>query len=184
MKVDSPCPSRGPYEEPVRPEDLGNRTSSHNDAKSRGPIPPSPLPRSRESMNAGPATLIASTIVEKRHRRSRDPSPRHRHESRQMGNQPSLASLSMTQTGPPQDMQSAEDHRHRGRRDRDREVCVPSVLIKPVGVILVCLPFQDYSPTLPRHPSNPVAVRSRSTGRYDVPDGGTKRELRMLTAFH
>jgi hypothetical protein len=129
MKVDPPYPSRGPYEEAVRPQDLGNRTSSHNDAKSRGPIPPSPLPRSRESMNAVPATPIASTIVEKRHRRSRDRSPRHHHESRQMSNQPSLASLSTTQTGPPQDMLSVEDHRHRGHGDRDREVCVPSVLI-------------------------------------------------------
>jgi hypothetical protein len=130
MKVDSPYPSRGPYEEPVRPQDLGNRTSSHNDAIRRGPIPPSPLPRSRENMNAVPATpiVLTSTIVEKPYRRSRDRSPRRHRESRQMSNQPSLASLSTTQTGPPQDMQLVEDYRHRGRRiDRDRKVCVPSV---------------------------------------------------------
>lgn len=35
--------------------------------------------------------------------------------------------------------------------------------------------IQDRSPTLMRHPSNPVPVRSRSRGRYDVPDGGMKR---------
>ena len=143
MKVDSPYPSRGPYEEPVRPQDLSNRTSSHNDAISRGRILPPSLPRSRESMNASPVTpiVVVSTIVEKRHRRSRDRSPRHHHESRQMSNQPSLASLSTTQTGPPQDMQLVEDHRHRGRRiDRDREVCVPSVLVKPVSLILLCSP--------------------------------------------
>jgi len=136
MKVDSPYPSRGPYEEPVRPQDLGSRTSSHNDAISRGPIPPSSPPRSRESMNAVPATTIvlASTIVEKPHRRSRDRSPRRHHESRYMSNQHST-----TQTGPLQDLRLVEDHRHRGRRiDRDREVCVPSVLVKPVGLILLC----------------------------------------------
>jgi hypothetical protein len=43
MKVDSPYPSRGPYED-VRPQNLANRTSSHNDPTSRGPIPPSPSP--------------------------------------------------------------------------------------------------------------------------------------------
>jgi hypothetical protein len=138
MKVDSSYPSRGPYEEPVRPQDLANRTSLHNDAISRGPIPPSPLPRSRESMNAVPATpiVLASTIVEIPHRRSRDRSPRHHHGSRQMSNQPSLAPLSTTQTRPTQDMQLVEDRRHRGRRiDRDREVCVSLVLVKPVGLI-------------------------------------------------
>jgi hypothetical protein len=166
MKVDSPYPSRGPYEEPVRPQDLANRTSSHNDTISRGPIPPSSLPRSRENMNAVPATpiVLTSTIVEKPYRRSRDRSPRRHRESRQMSNQPSLASLSTTQTGPPQDTQLVEDHRHRGRRiNRDRE---------------------DHSPTQPRHPSNSMAVRSRSIGRHDVPDGGTKRVLQMLTAFY
>ena len=83
IKVDSPYPSRGPYEEPMRPQDLANRTSSHNDAISRGPIPPSSLPRLRESMNAAPATstVLVSTIVEKPHRRSRDRSPRHHRES-------------------------------------------------------------------------------------------------------
>jgi hypothetical protein len=144
MKVDLPYPSRDPYEEPVRPQDLGNRTSSHNDAIRRGPIPPSPLPRSRESMNPVPATpiVLASTIVEKPHQRSRDRSPRHHHESRYMSNQHSLTSLSTTQTGPPQDIQLAEDHRHRGRRiHRDREVCVPSVLVNPVGLTLLCSPL-------------------------------------------
>lgn len=156
MKVDSPYPSRGPYEEPVRHQDSTNRTSLHNDAISRGHIPPSPLPRSRETMNAVPATpiVLASTIAEKPHRRSRDRSPRHHHEPRQMSNQPSSTSLSTTQTRPPQDMQLVEDRRRRGRRiDSDRE---------------------DHSPTLARHPSSPVAVRSRSTGRYDVPDGGPR----------
>ncbi len=128
MKVDSSYTSRDPYEEPVRPQDLVNRTSSHNDAMSRGPIPPAPHLRSRESMNAVPATPIvpASTTVEETHRRSRDRSPRHHHESRQMSKQPSLAllSLSTTQSGPPQDMQVVEGHRNRGRRiNRDREVC-------------------------------------------------------------
>lgn len=131
MKVDSHHPSRDPYEEHVRPQELANRTSSHNDAISRGPIPLSPLARSRESINAVSATVmvLASTIVEKPHRRSRDRSPRRHHESR---NKPSLAPLSATQTGPPQ---LAEDQRHRGRRiDRDREVCVPSVLVKTVDL--------------------------------------------------
>jgi len=149
MKVDSPYPSRGPYEEPVRPQGLANRTSSHNDAKSRGAIPPSPPPRSRESMNPIPAMPIvaASTVVEKSHRRSRDRSPRRNRESRQMSNRPSLASLSTTQAGPPQDMQSVEDHRHRGRRaDRDREVCIPSVLVKPVGYPTL---FSSFRTTLP-----------------------------------
>lgn len=136
MKVDSPYPSRGPYEEPVRPQGLANRTSSHNDAMSRGPMPPSPPPRSRESMNAVPTMPIvaASTVVEKSHRRSRDRSPRRNRESRQMSNRPSLASLSTTQTGPPQNMQLVEDHRHRERRaDRDGEVSIPSVLVKSVS---------------------------------------------------
>jgi hypothetical protein len=128
MKVDSPYLSRGRYEDRVRSQDLASRTSSHNDAISRGPIPPSPLPRSRESMNAVPPTsvVIVPTIVEKPLRRSRDRSPRRHHESRQMSNQPSIAPLSTTQTGT-QDMQLVEDHRHRGRRiDRDREVCIIS----------------------------------------------------------
>ena len=143
LKVDSPYPSRGPYEEPLRPQDLANRTSSHTDAISRGPIPPVPLTRSRESMNAVSAMCkVASTIVEKPHRRSRDRSPRHHHESRLMSKQPSLASLSTTPTGPPQDVQLADDRRHRGRRiDRDREVCVPSILLRPVGLILLCYPL-------------------------------------------
>ena len=143
MKIDSPYPSRGPYGEHARPQDLAHRTSSHNDAISREPIPPPPLPRSRESINAAPATpiVLTSTIMEKPHRRSRDRSPRHHHESRQMNSKPSLASLSTTQTGAPQDMQLAEDHRHRGRRiDRDREVRISSVLVKPVGLILFCFP--------------------------------------------
>jgi hypothetical protein len=149
MKVDSPYPSRGPYEEQVRPQDLANRTSSHNDAISRGPIPPSPLPRSRESINAVPTpTVFASTIVEKPHRRSRDRSPRRHQESRQISNKPSLVSLSTTQTGPPQDMQLSEDHRHRGRRiDRDREVCVPSALVKPGGLNLLFSPSGPLSHT-------------------------------------
>jgi hypothetical protein len=133
MKVDSPYPSRGPYGEHVRPHELANRTSSHNDAISRGPNPPS---RSRESINPVPSTpiIFTSTIVDKPHRRSRDRSPRHHHESRQTSNKPSSASLSTTQTGPPQDIQLAEDHRYRGRRiERDREVCVSPVLVKPVG---------------------------------------------------
>ena len=158
MKVDSPYPSRSPYEEHVRPQDSANRTSSHNDAISRVPVPLSPLPRSRESINAVPATMVlASTIVEKPHRRSRDRSLRRLHESRQISNKPSLASLSTTQTGPPQDMQLAEDHRHRGRRvDRDREVCVPSVLVKPVGLIPVCSPVSgplSHSAETPVKPS-------------------------------
>jgi hypothetical protein len=178
MEVDSSYPSRGPYEEPVRLQDVGNRTSSHNDAISRGPIPPALLPRSRDSVNAVSATSVvsASTIVAKTHRRSRDRSPQHHHESRQMSKLPSSASLSLstTQSGSPQDVQSVENYRHRGRRiDRDREVYVPSVLVKPVGLTLLFLLFQDNSPTLPRHSSNQVPVRSRSTGRYDVPDGGT-----------
>jgi hypothetical protein len=152
MRVDSPYPSRGPYEEHVRPQDLTSRTSSHNDAASRGPIPPSPLLRSRESINAVPAApmVLTSTIVEKSHRRSRDRSPRRHHESRQISNKPSLALLSTTQTGPSQDMQLAEDHRHRGRRiDRDREVCVcvPSASVKPVRLNLLFSPSGPLSRT-------------------------------------
>jgi hypothetical protein len=127
MKVDSSYPPRGPFEETVRPHDLANRTSAHNDATSRGPIPLNSHPRPRESMNAVPAsvTVPAPMIVEKGHRRSRDRSPRH-HESRQISKQPSSVSLHTMQSGPPQDMQFVEDHRHRGRRiDRDREVGVP-----------------------------------------------------------
>ena len=152
MKVDSPYSSRGQYEEPGRPQDKVNRTSSHNDAVTRGPIPPAPLPRSREGMNAVPATPIvpASTIVEnveKPHRRSRDRSPRHHHEPRQIS-KPSLAPISTTQTGPPQDRQLVEDHRHRGRRiDRGREVCIPSVLIRAVDLILFCSPLGQFSHT-------------------------------------
>ena len=178
MEVDSPYPSRGPYEKPVRLQDVASRTSSHNDTTSRGPVPPTLLPRSRDGMNAVSATSVvpASPIVEKTHRRSRDRSPQHHNESRQMSKLPSLVSLplSTTQSGSPQDVQSVENYRHRGRRiNRDREVYVPSVLVKPVGLTLLFLLFQDSSPTLPRHSSNPVPVRSRSTGRYDVPDGGT-----------
>jgi hypothetical protein len=127
MKVDSSYPPRGPYED-MRPQDLPNRTSAHNDAISRGAIPLNSHPRPRESMNAVPATptVPAPMIVEKTHRRSRDRSPRHYHESRQISKQPSSASLPTMQSGPPQDMQLVEDHRHRGRRiDRDREVGMP-----------------------------------------------------------
>ena len=118
MNVDSPYPPRGPYEEPVR--DLSNRTSSHNDAISRGPIPPAPHPRPRENTNTVPATpTVTASVIEKSHRRSRDRSPRQ-HEPRQMNKQPSSASLPSIQSGPPQDK---HDYRHRGRRiDRDVEV--------------------------------------------------------------
>ena len=159
MKVDSPYSSREQYEVPGRPQDLVNRTSSHNDSITRGPIPPASLPRSRESMNAIPASPItpASTIVEKPHRHSRDRSPRHHHDTRQISKQPSLAPISTTQTGPPQDRQLVEDHRHRGRRiDRDREVCAPSVLIRPVGLIPFCSPLSgpfSHSAETPAKPS-------------------------------
>lgn len=126
MKVDSSYPPRGSFEEPMRSHDLANRTSAHNDATSHGPIPLNSHPRPRESMNAVPAspTVPAPMIAEKAHRHSRDRSPRH-HESRQISKQPSSASLHTMQSGPPQDMQFVEDHRHRGRRiDRDREVGV------------------------------------------------------------
>ena len=168
MKVDSAYPSRSSYEEHVRHQDLVNRTSSHNDAISRGPIPPSPPPRSRESINAVPASpiVLTSPIVEKPHRRSRDRSPRHHHESRQMSNKTSLASLSTTQTGPPQDMQLAEDHRHRGRRiDRDREVCVPSVLVLPIGLISLCSPI---SGPLSHTAETPVKPIGRKISIYRV----------------
>jgi hypothetical protein len=132
-KVDSPYQPRAPYEEPVRPQDMANRTSSQNDAKSRGPISPVSHLRPRESLNAVLVTpaVSASMVVEKAHGRSRDRSPRHHHESRQTNKQSSSASLPIPamQSGPPQDMQLVEDHRHRGRRiERDREVstlCVP-----------------------------------------------------------
>ena len=137
MNVDSPYPPRGPYEEPVR--DLGNRTSSHNDAINRGPISSAPHHRPRENTNAVPATpTVPASVIEKSHRRSRDRSPRHRDEPRQMSKQPSSASLPSIQSGPSQDKQYVDDYRHRGRRiDRDREVSLSCVLVKPDGLTVL-----------------------------------------------
>ena len=126
MKADPPYQPRVIYEEPVRSQDVANRTSSHNDAMGREPIPPTshPHPRRRESVSKVPADPMLSppVILDNARGRSRDRSPRirHHHEPRRTSTQPSSAVM---QPGPPQDMQFVEDHRHRERRiDREREV--------------------------------------------------------------
>ncbi|KAH9959452.1 hypothetical protein BC827DRAFT_505536 [Russula dissimulans] len=155
--ADPPYPPRGRYEEPVRLQNMANRTSLHHDTISRGPIPPTPHSRSRESMNTVPTSPMASSpmLVENFHGRSRDRSPRPHHEPRQMGSQPLSASSPTMQ--PPPDLQFIEAHRHYERRiDRDREGDTPILL---------------------RNVSNSVPSRSRSTGRYDGPEGD-QRPLR------
>ena len=115
MKGDPPYPPRVIYEEPVRSQDMANRTSSHNDAMSREPIPPTSHHRRRESVSKVPAVSMLSTpvILENTRGRSRDRSPRTRHE-------PQRTSM---QSGAPQDMHLVEDHRRREHRiDREREV--------------------------------------------------------------
>ena len=124
MKADPPYQPRVIYEEPVRSQDVPNRTSSHNDAMSRERISPTSHPRRRESVSKVPADsmLSAPVILDNARGRSRDRSPRthHHHEPRRTNTQPSSAVM---QPGPPQDMQFVEDHRHRERRiDREREV--------------------------------------------------------------
>ncbi|KAI0294850.1 hypothetical protein B0F90DRAFT_1754609 [Multifurca ochricompacta] len=153
MDVDPPYRPRAPlYEEPVRPRDLVNRTSSYHDT-SRDTIPSTSRPRRQESRHAAPTIAIASAPVDLgNHRaRSRDGSPRHHHEPRLTNTIPSSTSMSTMLSGPSQDIQFVEDHRHRGRHiDRDRE---------------------GRSPTLPRNQTNVAAPRSRSAGRYDEPGG-------------
>jgi hypothetical protein len=128
MDVDPPYPPRSPYEESARPRELPTRTSSHNDAISRGHIPPMPRSRRRGSLNAVPAPRASAPVVAESVRgRSRDGSPQPHHEPRQAILLSSSAPLSTLPPGPPQDMPSAEDHRYRGRRfdhnkDHDREV--------------------------------------------------------------
>ena len=115
MKGDPPYPPRVIYEEPVRSQDMANRTSSHN-AMSREPIPPTSHHRRRESVSKAPAASMLSTpvILENVRGRSRDRSPRTRHEPQR---------TSMLSTPQDMDMQFVEDHRHRERRiDREREV--------------------------------------------------------------
>ncbi|KAI0253360.1 hypothetical protein BJV78DRAFT_205476 [Lactifluus subvellereus] len=124
----------------------------------RGTITPTPRSRRRESLNAVPATPIASApvVVESVRRRSHDGSPQPRHEPRQANVLPTIAPLPKLQPGPPQDLLSAEDNRYRGRRfdhDQDYE-------------------REGLSPTLSRNPPNAVAPRPQSIGRYDEPEGG------------
>jgi len=122
MKADPPYPPRVSFEEPVRSQDMANRTSSHNDAMSREPVPPTSHPRRRETVSKVPM-ISAPVILENARGRSRDRSPpRTHHEPRRTSMQPSSAVM---QSGPPQDMQFVEDHRHRERRiDREREVSI------------------------------------------------------------
>ncbi|KAH8992631.1 hypothetical protein EDB92DRAFT_535983 [Lactarius akahatsu] len=155
MDVDPPYSSRASrYEEPAHPRDSGNRPSSHIDAMIRDTIPPTSLPRRRDSFNARPTTPVisASIITEKIRRRSRDVSPRSYHEPRQTSGLTSTAPLAPTSPGLPRDTQFVDDYRHHERRiDRDRE---------------------GHSPTLPRKSSNAsLAPRSQLSGRYDESGG-------------
>ena len=125
IKADPPYQPRVIYEEPVRSQDVANRTS-YNDAMGREPIPPTSHshPRRRESVSKLPVDPMLSppVILDNARGRSRDRSPpiRHHHEPRRTSMQPSSAVM---QPGPPQDMQFVEDHRHRERHiDREREV--------------------------------------------------------------
>jgi hypothetical protein len=130
MDVDPPYPSRSPYDESVHPRELPNRTSSHNDAISRGHIPPTSHSRRREGLNAVlvPPRASAPVVAESVRARSRDGSPQPQYEPRQASTLPSSAPLPTLPPGKSQDIPSAEDHRHRGRRfdnkDHDREVGV------------------------------------------------------------
>jgi hypothetical protein len=125
IPADPPYPPRGIYEEPVRSQEVANRASLHNDAMCRGPIPPAPRPRRRGSVSTVPAALMvpAPTMAESPRGRSHDRSPRNHHETQQTSTQPSSTSLPTIQSGPPKDMQPAEDRRRRERRtDRARGV--------------------------------------------------------------
>ncbi|KAH9026322.1 hypothetical protein EDB83DRAFT_1931815 [Lactarius deliciosus] len=149
-----PQPTASRYEEPAHPRDLGNRPPSHIDAMIRDTIPPTSLPRRRDSFNARPTTPVisASIITEKIRGRSRDVSPRSYHEPRQTSGATSTAPLAPTPPGLPRDTQFVDDYRHHERRvDRDRE---------------------RHSPTLPRNSSNAsLALRSQPSGRYDESGG-------------
>ena len=169
MDVDPPYSSRASqYEEPARPRELGNRSSSHTDAMIREAVPPIPRSRRRNSFNARPTTPVGSTSIttEKIRGRSRERSPRPYHESRRTS---VLASSVPLATMPPRrDAQFVEDYRHHERRvDRDREV---STLLRD-GSLSSYRVFQGHSPTLPRNSSNVVAPRSQPSGRYDESGG-------------
>ncbi|KAH9988799.1 hypothetical protein BJV74DRAFT_460805 [Russula compacta] len=105
----------------------------------------------KDAMSREPVPLTPHSREHVR-RRSRDRSPRPHREPRQTGIQSSSVLLPAVTSGPPQAMQFIEDHRDRERRiDRDRGSHYPT----PTG-----------------NSSNSVAPRSRSTGKYDVPEGG------------
>jgi hypothetical protein len=148
MDVDPPYSSRASqYEEPARPRELGNRSSSHTDVMIREVVPPVPRSRRRNSFNARPNSPLGSTsiLTEKIRGRSHDRSPRSYPEPRRTSVLPSSApSITMPTR---RDTQFVEDHRPHGRRvDRNRE---------------------SHSPTLPRNSSIAVAPRSQPGGRYD-----------------
>ena len=169
MDVDPPYSSRvSQYEEPARPRELGNRSSSHTDVMIREAVPPIPRSRRRNSFNARPTTPVGSTSIptEKIRGRSRERSPRPYREPRRTSVVASSAPLA---TMPPRrDTQFVEDYRHHERRvDRDREV---SMLLRD-GSLSSYRVFQSHSPTLPRNSSNVVAPRSQPSGRYDEFEG-------------
>jgi hypothetical protein len=126
MDVDPPYSSRASrYEEPARPRELGNRSSSHTDVMSREAVPPTSRSRRRNSLNARPTTPVGSTSItsEKIRGRSRDRSPRSYQEPRRTSVLASSAPLSTMLPRPPRDAQFVEDYGHHERRvDRDREV--------------------------------------------------------------
>lgn len=126
MDVDPPYSSRASqYEEPARPRELVNRSSSHTDVIIREAVPPTPRSRRRNSFNPRPTTPVGSTSIatEQIRGRSRDRSPRSYHEPRRTSGLPSSAPLATMPPRLPRDTQFVEDYRHHERRvDRDREV--------------------------------------------------------------
>jgi hypothetical protein len=152
MDVDPPYSSRASqYEEPARPRELGNRSSSHTDVMIREVVPPVPRSRRRNSFNARPNSPLGSTsiLTEKIRGRSHDRSPRSYPEPRRTSVLPSSApSITMPTR---RDTQFVEDHRPHGRRvDRNREVCMllrDSICPNVVSFRVILLHYQETHPS-------------------------------------